>query len=60
MRRRLASEGKEVRSKVLQKFRLVGIGALSYTQAGHTIKTSIHEMLSEEQFPIESEVKYIQ
>jgi hypothetical protein len=32
----------------------------SYAQAGHTIEMSIHEMSSEEQFPIESEVKYIQ
>jgi hypothetical protein len=60
MGRRLASEGKEMRSKVLQKFRSIGIGALSYAQVGHTIKMSIHETLSEEQFPIESEVKYIQ
>jgi hypothetical protein len=60
MGRRLASEGKEVRSEVLQKFRSIGIGVLSYAQAGHTIEMSIHETSSEEQFPIESEVKYIQ
>jgi hypothetical protein len=33
---------------------------LSYVQVGHTIKMSIHETLSEECFPIESKVKYIQ
>jgi hypothetical protein len=60
MGRRLASKGKEVRSEVLQKFRSIRIGASSYVQAGRTIETSIHEMLSEEQLPIESEVKYIQ
>jgi hypothetical protein len=60
MGRRLASEGKEVRSEVLRKFRSIRIRVSSYTQAGHTIETSIHKMLSEEQFPIESEVKYIQ
>jgi hypothetical protein len=60
MGRRLASEGKEVKSEVLQKFRSIGIRASSYMQAGHTIEMSIHEMSSEEQFPIESEVKYIQ
>jgi hypothetical protein len=60
MGRRLASEGKEVKSEVLQKFRSIGIGVSSYTQAGRTIETSIHKTSSEEQFPIESEVKYIQ
>jgi hypothetical protein len=60
MGRRLASEGKEVRSEVLQEFRSVGIGASSYVQAGCTIETSIHETLSEECFLIESKVKYIQ
>jgi hypothetical protein len=60
MGRRLASEGREVRSEVLQKFRLIGIGVSSYVQVGRTIETSIHETSSEEQFPIESEVKYIQ
>jgi hypothetical protein len=60
MGRRLASEGKEVRSEVLREFRLVGIGASSYAQAGRTIETSIHETLSEECFLIESKVKYIQ
>jgi hypothetical protein len=60
MGRRLASKGKEVRSKVLQKFQSIRIRALSYVQAGRTIETSIHETSSEEQFPIESEVKYIQ
>jgi hypothetical protein len=60
MDRRLASEGREVRSEVLRKFRLVGIGASSYAQAGRTIETSIHETSSEECFPIESKVKYIQ
>jgi hypothetical protein len=60
MGRRLASEGKEVRSEVLQKFQSIGIGASSYAQAGCTIKMSIHDMSSEECFPIESKVKYIQ
>jgi hypothetical protein len=60
MGRRLASEGKEVRSKVLREFRSIRIGASSYVQAGHTIETSIHETLSEERFLIESKVKYIQ
>jgi hypothetical protein len=60
MGRRLASEGREVRSEVLQKFQSIRIGASSYAQAGHTIETSIHETSSEEQFPIKSEVKYIQ
>jgi hypothetical protein len=60
MGRRLASEGREVGSKVLQKFQSVGIRALSYVQVGCTIKMSIHEMSSEECFPIESKVKYIQ
>jgi hypothetical protein len=59
MGRGLASKGKEVRSEVLQKFRSVGIGASSYAQAGCTIKMSIHEMSSEEHFPIESKVKYM-
>jgi hypothetical protein len=56
---RLASEGKEVRSEVLWEFRSVGIGASSYTQVGRTIKTSIHEMSSEEHLPIKSKVKYM-
>jgi hypothetical protein len=60
MGRRLASKGREVGSEVLRKFRLVGIGALSYTQVGCTIETSIHETLSEERFLTESKVKYIQ
>jgi hypothetical protein len=60
MGRRLASKGREVGSKVLQKFQSVRIGASSYTQAGCTIKTSIHKMSSEECFPIESKVKYMQ
>jgi hypothetical protein len=60
MGRRLASEGKKVKSEVLRKFRSIRIGVSSYVQAGHTIETSIHETLSEEQFLIESEVKYIQ
>jgi hypothetical protein len=60
MGRRLASEGKEVRSEVLRKFRLVGIGVSSYAQVGCTIETSIHETSSEEHFLIESKVKYIQ
>jgi hypothetical protein len=60
MGRRLASEGKEVKSEVLQKFRSIGIRASSYAQAGRTIETSIHKTSSEEQFLIESEVKYIQ
>jgi hypothetical protein len=60
MGRGLASEGKEVRSEVLWEFRSLRIGASSYTQAGHTIKTSIHETSSEERFLIESQVKYIQ
>jgi hypothetical protein len=60
MGRGLASKGKEVRSEVLWEFRSLGIGALSYVQAGHTIKTSIHETSSEECFLIESQVKYIQ
>jgi hypothetical protein len=60
MGRRLASEGKEVRSKVLWKFRSVRIGLSSYVQAGCTIETSIHKMSSEECFLIESKVKYIQ
>jgi hypothetical protein len=60
MGRRLASKGKEVRSKVLQKFQCVGIRASPYTQAGCTIEMSIHETLSEECFPIKSKVKYIQ
>jgi hypothetical protein len=60
MGRRLASEGKEVRSKVLQKFRSVRIRASSYAQVGCTIEMSIHETLSEECFLIESKVKYIQ
>jgi hypothetical protein len=59
MGRGLASEGKEVGSEVLQKFQLIGIGALSYTQVGRMIKTSIHETSSEERFPIESKVKYM-
>jgi hypothetical protein len=59
MGRRLASEGKEVRSKVLRKFQLVGIGVSSYVQAGCTIETSIHETSSEEHLPIESKVKYM-
>jgi hypothetical protein len=59
MGRRLASKGKEVRSEVLRKFRLIGIGASSYTQVGHTIEMSIHETSSEEHFPIESKVKYM-
>jgi hypothetical protein len=33
---------------------------ISFTQAGRTIETSIYETSSEEQFPIEFEVKYIQ
>jgi hypothetical protein len=60
MGRRLASEGKEVKSEVLWKFQSIRIGVLSYTQAGCTIKMSIHETSSEEQFLIESKVKYIQ
>jgi hypothetical protein len=60
MGRRLASEGREVGSEVLWKFQSIRIGASSYVQAGCTIKTSIHETLSEEHFPIESKVKYIQ
>jgi hypothetical protein len=59
MGRRLASKGKEVRSEVLRKFQSIGIRASSYTQAGHTIETSIHKMSSEEHFPIESKVKYM-
>jgi hypothetical protein len=59
MSRRLASEGREVRSEVLQKFRSVGIRASSYAQAGCTIEMSIHETSSEEHFPIESKVKYM-
>jgi hypothetical protein len=59
MGRRLASEGKEVRSEVLRKFQCIGIGVSSYTQVGHTIETSIHEMSSEECFLIESKVKYM-
>jgi hypothetical protein len=58
MGRRLASEGKEVRSKVLQKFQYVRIRALSYAQAGHTIEMSIHKTSSEECFLIKSKVKY--
>jgi hypothetical protein len=60
MGRRLASEGKEVRSEVLRKFQSAGIGVSSYMQVGRTIETSIHEMSSEERFLIESKVKYIQ
>jgi hypothetical protein len=60
MGRGLASKGKEVKSEVLRKFRSIGIGALSYVQVGRTIETSIHETSSEEQFPIKSEVRYIQ
>jgi hypothetical protein len=60
MGRRLASKGKEVRSEVLREFRSVGIGVLSYAQAGRTIETSIHKTSSEERFLIESKVKYIQ
>jgi hypothetical protein len=60
MGRRLASEGKEVRSEVFQKFQYVRIGALSYVQVGHTIKTSIHKTLSEEHLLIKSTVKYMQ
>jgi hypothetical protein len=59
MGRRLASEGKEVRSEVLWKFRSIRIRALSYVQAGHTIEMPIHETSSEERFPIESKVKYM-
>jgi hypothetical protein len=59
MGRRLASKGKEVRSEVLQKFRCIRIGALSYMQAGCTIEMSIQEMSSEEHFLIESKVKYM-
>jgi hypothetical protein len=59
MDRGLASEGREVGFEVLWKFQSVGIGALSYMQVGHTIETSIHEMLSEERFPIKSKVKYM-
>jgi hypothetical protein len=50
---------KEVESEVLWEFRLVGIGALSYVQAGRTIKTSIHKTSSEEHFLIKSKVKYM-
>jgi hypothetical protein len=60
MGRRLASKGREVESEVLWEFQSVRIRALSYAQVGHTIKTSIHKMLSEEHFLIESKVKYIQ
>jgi hypothetical protein len=59
MGRSLASEGKEVRSKVLWKFRSIRIRVLSYVQAGCTIKMSIHETSSEEHFPIKSKVKYM-
>jgi hypothetical protein len=59
MGRRLASEGKEVGSKVLRKFPSIGIRALSCMQVGHTIETSIHEMSSEEHFLIKSKVKYM-
>jgi hypothetical protein len=60
MGRRLASKRKEVESEVLRKFRSIGIRASSYAQAGRTIEMSIHKTSSEEQFLIESEVKYIQ
>jgi hypothetical protein len=60
MGRKLASEGKEVKSEVLRKFQSIRIGVLSYAQAGCTIETSIHKTSSEEHFPIESKVKYIQ
>jgi hypothetical protein len=60
MGRRLASEGRGVRSEVLRKFQSIWIGASSYVQAGHTIEMSIHETSSEERFPIESKVKYVQ
>jgi hypothetical protein len=60
MGRGLASKDKEVGPEVLQKFQYVGIGVLSYAQGGGTIKTSIHEMLSEEHFLIKSKVKYMQ
>jgi hypothetical protein len=59
MGRRLASEGKEVRSKVLREFQSIRIGASSYVQVGRTIKTSIHKTSSEECFPTESKVKYM-
>jgi hypothetical protein len=59
MGRRLASEGKEVGSEVLQKFQSIGIRASSYAQAGHTIEMSIHKTSSEECFLIESKVKYM-
>jgi hypothetical protein len=36
------------------------IVGISFMRVGHTIETSIYEMSSEEQFPIEFEVKYIQ
>jgi hypothetical protein len=59
MGRRLASEGREMGSEVLQKFESVRIGTLSHVQAGCTIEMSIHKTSSEEHFLIKSKVKYM-